>query len=135
MGSFATSLHVKSSNANRVAATLENILADDGWRPTEKQLDKDAGWGQSENLRGVHITSPRDGWVSILDSDLMSGHDLTARLAQQLQTPAIFFFVNDSDSWSYLLADGHGATSEFDSEELQPEDDEQGDLASATAAI
>src|SRR4051812_34496118 len=116
MGSFATSLHVKSSAADAVAEALENIFADDGWRPTEKELDADAGWGQSENLRGVHIASPRDGWVSVLDSDLMGGHSLTARLAQRLQTPAIFFFVNDSDSWSYLLADAHGATSEFDSE-------------------
>jgi len=135
MGSFATSLHIKSTNADGVAAALKNILAADDWRPTDKELDADASWGASENLRGVHITSPRDGWVGILDSDLMGGHALTSRLAQQLQTPAIFFFVNDSDSWSYLLADGHGATSEFDSEELPPDDDEEAQMVNATAAI
>ena len=38
------------------------------------------------------------------------------RWPKRLATHAIFFLVNDSDSWSYLLANPDGEVSEFDSD-------------------
>jgi hypothetical protein len=123
MGSFATSLHVKSNDANRVAATLAEILTEAGWRPTEKVPDSDAQWGLPSTLRAMQVSAPREEWVSILDTDLAAAQLLTPGLAKQLATHAIFFFVSDSDSWSYLLADPKGRVSEYDSDEGAEDDD------------
>src|SRR5262245_47771646 len=117
MGSFATSLHVKSNDADRVASTLSDILAEGGWTRTQQAPDLEADWPGPSALRAMQISAARDGWVSILDSDLMGSHALVLATAERLSTHAIFVFVNDSDGWSYLLADPQGAVSEFDSEE------------------
>src|SRR5262245_49436426 len=137
MGSFATSLHVKSNDANRVAATLKEILAESGWRATEKTPGRDVGFEGLPTLRGLHISAPREGWVSILDTDLMGSHELVSELAERLATHAIFVFVNDSDSWSYRLADAMGAVSEFDSEEREDDfdDEDYGDMVQSGPAI
>ncbi|HMC12096.1 MAG TPA: hypothetical protein VKH44_12435 [Pirellulaceae bacterium] len=134
MGSFASSLHVKSSDADRVASTLAEILTAGGWRTTQKMPDQDVQRGISSTLRGLQISAPREGWVSLLDTDLMGANSLVPPLAEALGTHAIFFFVNDSDSWSYLLADPAGAVSEFDAAESADEEDE-GDLVEAGPAI
>jgi len=129
MGSFATSLHVKSTDADRVAATLTEILAASGWHPTQKDPESEPQWGAPPTLRGLHISAPREGWVSVLDTDLMGAHGVAPAIAEQLATHAIFFLVNDSDSWSYLLAGPDGAVSEFESDEHGDGDDEDGDFA------
>ena len=136
MGSFANSLHVKTEDAERVAASLTELLAEAGWRPTQKTVDARTA-GVEDSLRGVQISAPRDGWVSILDTDLMGAHAVVPRLAKKLATHAIFFFVDDSDSWSYLLADPKGKVSEFESDEGAEEDvdDDGGKIAEATAGI
>ena len=134
MGSFATSLHVKSTDPNRVAASLTEILTGAGWRPTPEAFPIENSWGEPSNWRALQISAARDGWVSILDSDLGGAHSLTSTLATKLATPAILFFVNDSDSWSYLLADAKGATTEFDSEE-EAGDDDGDDLVDAASAF
>src|SRR5262245_8671974 len=113
MGSFASSLHVKANDAGRVADTLAELFTKSGWRPTQKIPDLDATWGIESSLRAVQISAPRQGWVSILDTDLMGAHSIAPQLATALTTHAIFFFVNDSDGWSYLLADSKGTVSEF----------------------
>jgi hypothetical protein len=136
MGSFASSLHVKSSDANQVAVRLTEILVDGGWRPTAATPDKRSDWPGPSTLRGLHVSAPHESWVSILDSDLGGAHSLASELAQSLKTYAIFVLVNDSDSWSYLLADPSGSISEFDSDENADDDDfEGGDLVEAGAAI
>jgi hypothetical protein len=136
MGSFASSLHVKSGDANRVASQLTEILLDGGWRPTAATPDKRKDWPGPSTLRGLHVSAPRDGWVSVLDSDLGGAHSLAGDLAESLKTYAIFVLVNDSDSWSYLMADPSGGVSEFDSGEEADEDDfDGGDLVEAGAAI
>jgi hypothetical protein len=116
MGSFANSLHVKSDSAERVVAEIEKILGPAGWQATEKFPARGFGTGAPGEIRGLRISAPSGGWVSVLDSDLASAEGLTRSLAEQLSTHAIFCFVNDSDSWSYLLVDPDGATSQFDSE-------------------
>jgi hypothetical protein len=121
MGSFANSVHVKSSDADRVAATIREFFDRAGWEPTDKAPDWNDRFGNS-NLRALQISAPRDGWVSILDTDLVAAPELGAALAQSLATHAIFFFVNDSDAWSYALAGPSGELSEFES---HPEDDDE----------
>ena len=137
MGSFATSLHVKTRDVERVAETLSDTLAQGGWRPTPAAPDHKADWPGPSTLRAMQISAARDGWVSILDSDLMGSHALAPAIAEKLATHAIFFFVNDSDSWSYLLSDPKGAASEFDTEEdaVDGEDDfGEGDMVAAGSA-
>ena len=137
MGSFANSLHVKTGDAERVAASLTELFAEAGWRPTQKTLALDDTWGGDGPLRGVQISAPRQGWVSILDTDLMGVHAAVRRLAKKLSTHAIFFLVDDSDAWSYLLVDPKGVVSEFESGEGTGDDEDfdGGDLVDATAAI
>jgi hypothetical protein len=137
MGSFATSSHVKSTDANRVASTLAEILAAEGWRPTQRIPDENEQRGTPSNLRAMQISASHNGWVSILDTDLVGAHSLAPALAKNLATHAIFFFVNDSDSWSYLLANPQGTVSEYDSEENadQDDDDFSDDMVEAGPAI
>src|SRR5262249_28127069 len=135
MGSFATSLHVKSSDADRVASTLSEILAEGGWRPTQQAPDREADWPGPSGLRAMQVSAAREGWVSILDSDLMGSHTLAPTIAKRLATHAMFVFVNDSDGWSYLLADPKGTVTEFDSEEDGDEDFGDGDLVEAGPAF
>jgi hypothetical protein len=73
--------------------------------------------------------------VSILDSDLAGSHALTSVLARRLGAHAILFFVNDSDSWSYLLADTQGATTEFDSDEGAYDDEDGADFVDSASAF
>jgi hypothetical protein len=115
MGSFANSLHVKTSDTERVATNLTELFAEAGWQPTQKKLELHETWGGEGPVRGVQISAPREGWVSILDTDLMGVHAAVPRLAKKLGTHAIFFLVDDSDAWSYLLADPKGVVSEFES--------------------
>jgi len=122
MGSFANSLHLKCDSDERVAESIADILGEQGWRVTAKPLPDDAGLGMASPIRGLRISAPANGWVSVLDSDLGGAHGLTSELAARLGTHAIFFLVNDSDSWSYLLADSQGSVSEFDS---MPEDEDE----------
>jgi len=137
MGSFANSLHVKTSDAERVAATLTEVFAEAGWRPTQKKLELHDTWGGDGPVRGVQISAPREGWVSILDTDLMGVHAAVPTLAKKLATHAIFFLVDDSDAWSYLLADPKGVVSEFESGEGAGDDEDfdSGNLVETTAAI
>ena len=79
------------------------------------------------DLRALQVSNSQGGWVSILDTDLMGAHSLAPAIAKKLSTHAIFVFVNDSDSWSYLLANPKGAVSEFDSDEGAGDDDDYGD--------
>ena len=137
MGSFANSLHVKCGSDEQVAEAISAILADQGWRPTTEPLPDDARLRMSSPIRGLHVSAPAGNWVSVLDSDLGSVHSLASALAARLATHAIFFLVNDSDAWSYLLADPSGEVSEFDS---MPEDEDDfdeeavGDVHQATNA-
>ena len=81
MGSFATSLHVKSNDASRVASTLAEILAGKGWRPTEKTPDTRTPRAMPSDLRALQVSDPQNSWVSILDTDLMGAHSLAPAIA------------------------------------------------------
>ena len=89
MGSFATSVHVKSENADAVVAAIRELLIEDGWRPTERAIEPQDVWGDAAGVRGVHVSAARDGWVSLLDSDLAASQALVAELAGRLTAPAL----------------------------------------------
>jgi hypothetical protein len=115
MGSFATSLHVKSADATTVADALRHILIAEGYELTDEELGREARQGFSSDLRGVHLSEARDGWVSLLDSAGLESFALVAALSDRLQTHTIQFFVNDSDSWHYQLFHAGRKLDEFNS--------------------
>lgn len=122
MGSFASSLHVRTDDLRGVAAAVRKSLLAEGFEPTDEQLDADARWGMSASLRGIHLSQPRQGWVAILENDPLSSVALATEISQRLQAYAIQFFVNDSDSWHYQLFHNGRQIDAFDSS-----DDEGGD--------
>jgi hypothetical protein len=103
MGSFANNLHVKCEDAAKAAAIVRNALSAEGYQLTDEELDEEARWGFSATLRAIHLSAARDGWVSLLDTDLMNSIGLAATLSGQLETHALQVMVNDSDSWHYHL--------------------------------
>ena len=114
MGSFANSLHVKSEDAVAVADAVRASLIEGGYRVTHEGPGEEAAWAPSP-LRAVYVSDSRAAWVGLLDSDLVSSFQLAVDLSQQLDTHAIFFMVNDSDSWHYQLYAGGKQLDEFDS--------------------
>ena len=136
MGSFANSLHVKTRDADhgggvRNRDSRRGRLAADGACSAGGARLANGAIGPS----ALHLP-PRDGWVSILDSDLQGAYELVPPLAKALHAPAIFVLVNDSDSWSYRLADAEGTISEYDSEEDADSGElDDGDLVAAGPAI
>ena len=103
MGSFASSLHVRTDDLGAVVGAVRMSLGAEGFEPTDDQLDADARWGMSSSLRGIHVSLPRQGWISILENDPLSSVALATEISRRLGAYAIQFFVNDSDSWHYQL--------------------------------
>ncbi len=101
MGSFANSLHVRSNDAVSVSEGICRILENRGFRTTEdaSKLVEDL----DSSVRALHVAEARDGWVGILDSDLMGLLTLAQELSARFQTHALCVMVNDSDSWHYEL--------------------------------
>src|SRR5262245_34507834 len=135
MGSFANSLHVMSSSEEAVAVGIAELLKSEGWRPTDKVPGQSLTGRFKSSPRGLQVSATAGGWVSILDSDIGGPQSLVPALAEQLGTYAIFVYVNDSDSWGYLLAHPDGTTNEFDSAESEGDDLDGGDLAASSAAL
>jgi hypothetical protein len=129
MGSFANSLHVHSGDASAVAEAIRATLLAEGYEGTDEAPDEEAMWGISSDLRAVHVSAAKDGWVSVLDSDLVNSLGLVAELSRRLGTHALHVFVNDSDSWQYQLYHVGRQVDTFDSsgEEDFDEDDDGGD--------
>lgn len=127
MGSFANSLHVKSDDAATVADALRHILLAEGYQVTDEDLGREARQGFPSALRAVHLSEARNGWVSLLDSAGLESFDLAAALSDRLQTHAIQFFVNDSDSWHYQLFHAGRKLDEFNSRPDDEDFEEDGD--------
>ena len=132
MGSFATSLHVKSDNARTVADAIRQALTSEGYDATD---DAPAEGGRvPSSLPPLHVSDAREGWVSLLDSDGIMSLTLAAALSDRLQTHAIQFFVNDSDSWHYQLYYAGRQLDDFDSCGAEDDEDE-GVPADATDSL
>lgn len=139
MGSFATSLHVKANDAAAVADALRNLLFAEGYEATEEEPERGFPMAAPSPLRGLHVSAAHEGWVSLLDSEGLGGQTLPAALSDRLQTHAIWFFVNDSDSWHYQLFNAGKQIDEFDSvpddEDFDDDDDESAGLENLGAII
>ncbi len=116
MGSFNYNLHVKCDDPNRVAAAIGQLLAQDGWRlaaaTPDEQLRRQS---DPATRRGLWVSTPVYGWVSVLDSDVEGAMSLATPLAEQLDAHTLLCIVNDSDSWMFALSRGDGLLDEFDS--------------------
>ena len=71
-------------------------------------------------IRTLCVAETRDGWVGVLDSDLMGLLTLAQELSSRLQTHAICVMVNDSDSWHYELFHKGREVDGFDSPGASP---------------
>ena len=131
MGSFANSLHVKSDDPVRVAECIRNLLLADGYAITDEEPPDDALWGMPSPFRALHVSEAREGWVSLLDSDLMQSLSLAAALSGELEAHTIQVMVNDSDSWHYQLYHAGQQVDEFDSSGGEEFADDQGGPALA----
>lgn len=120
MGSFANSIHVRSNDATAVVAALEDALASAGFAASGEATEQ-AGVGPAQ--RGIHVSEVRDGWVSVLDSNLGASRALAQELSSRLDTVVLAVLVNDSDSWLYGLFDRGHLRDEFESVD---EDEEAG---------
>lgn len=128
MGSFANSLHIRCDDAGDVVDSIQRALRDGGYETTDELLDEEAASGLSPTLRGLRVSEAHEGWVGLLDSDLIHASSLAEDLSRRLETCAIQFMVNDSDSWHYLLWRHGRQVDEFDSSgglTGSPEMDEQ----------
>jgi hypothetical protein len=134
MGSFANSLHVQSEDHTAVADAIRAVLRAEGYEAIDETLPRDLHLGVSDH-RAMHVSQSRQGWVSVLDSEIMSV-GLAVALSQRLKTHALYVLVNDSDSWHYQLLRNGQTIDEFasrdedgdeDFDEDEPED--VGDLA------
>jgi hypothetical protein len=78
-------------------------MRDAGYLTTDEQPDEEAMWSTPSPLRALHVSKAHKGWVGLLDSDLVDSVSLASDLSCRLETYAIQFMVNDSDSWHYVL--------------------------------
>lgn len=132
MGSFAYNWHVRAESTAAVVAALAEIFDELGYEPaTWRNSDKSVrSLEMSNERRALRIAEIRQGWVSVLDSNMVGAPDIARRLSQRLSTYAICVAVNDSDSWHYDLFHLGASIDEFSS---VPEDfdDEEFDVARA----
>ncbi|MBS3762538.1 MAG: hypothetical protein KGZ25_04440 [Planctomycetes bacterium] len=115
MGSFANSTHVMISDGPKVVGAIEGLMEKAGYRPTENLPAEGDVQDWQFHLRAFRIAKPSNGWVGILDSDLMDSKELAMHLSSQLGTYALTCGVNDSDSWQYCLLARGEQRDEFDS--------------------
>jgi hypothetical protein len=139
MGSFATSIHVKANDAAAVADTLRHLLFAEGYEATDEEPPDGSRTWLPSPIRAIHVSTPQEGWVSLLDNEGMASQTLTVALSGRLHTHAIHFFVNDSDSWHYQLHfDGHTIdefNSRTDDDEFDEDDEESAHVVDMGATV
>jgi hypothetical protein len=114
MGSFANSIHVKCGDAAAVLDIIEKGMREFGFEPTDEPVEMSSGFMESP-VRGIDVFPAHNGWVCVLDSDLMACEALTVELSKSLATHAIMCLVNDSDSWHFQLYNRGELVSSFNS--------------------
>lgn len=127
MGSFANSVHIKSGRAADVIEAIRTLLLAEGYERTEEEVPEEVLWGMPSPLRAIQVSEAREGWVTVLDSDLMNSLELAGSLSAALRTHALQILVNDSDSWHYQLYHNGEHVDEFDSSGGEGFTDEDGD--------
>lgn len=103
MGSFANSLHVRSDDCRAVVKEIAKILGARGYKITD--VDRTALERPETrcSTRLLEVAQAENGWVGVLDSDLMGILTLALELSRALDTYTICVMVNDSSSWHYEL--------------------------------
>lgn len=119
MGSFANSLHVRSDDTESVSRGIRQILEKRGFRFADDPPELDTK-SLDPSIRALHVAETQEGWVGVLDSDLMGLLTLAQELSSRLQTHAICVMVNDSDSWHYELFHKGREVDGFDSPGAPP---------------
>lgn len=132
MGSFATCLQIRSSDAGQIAQSLRRIMFDAGYLETDETPGDDAVFGG--RLRAIVVCKSSEGWVGVFDSDLMQSISLAAALSKRHNIPAMHFMVHDSDSWHYALHASGRKIDEFDSSGGEESDLADDETAGAYAA-
>jgi len=83
MGSFASSIHVRSNDTAAVLAALDACLRAEGY---VRQTDVPAR--PTPPARGVYVAHAVEGWVGVLDSDSGESGGLAGNVAGALDTRA-----------------------------------------------
>lgn len=115
MGSFATSLHVKTEQAAEIATAIEAVMNAAGFVDTNEEPDDEAMAETPPSLRAIRVLENGKGWVGILDSDFTGSVALAARLSEKLDAWVFHFAVNDSDAWEYDCFRAGELVDKFDS--------------------
>jgi hypothetical protein len=79
-------------------------MQSEGYELTEEQTSVSEFWPFSGSTRSFYLFESSDGWVGVLDCDMILSSDTAGQLSAALDTYAISFHVNDSDSWHYFLS-------------------------------
>jgi hypothetical protein len=103
MGSFASSIHVRSNDTAAVLAALDACLCVE---LTGYVRQTDVPASLAPPARGLYIAHALEGWVGVLDSDFHESRGLAADLAAELDTPVLQVLVRDSHFWHYQLFRG-----------------------------
>ncbi|HOD52550.1 MAG TPA: hypothetical protein PLJ71_21680 [Candidatus Hydrogenedentes bacterium] len=114
MGSFANSIHVNCGDAAAVLDIIEKGMRDSGFEPSDEPVEVSLGFMESP-VRGIDVFPSHNGWVCVLDSDLMACEAVAAELSKALVTHAMMCLVNDSDSWYFQLYNRGELVSSFNS--------------------
>ncbi|MEA3399891.1 MAG: hypothetical protein U9R79_01475 [Armatimonadota bacterium] len=114
MGSFANSIHVRADDSAGVVEAVSTVLLAKGYEPSDQAPHAD-DWGIGGPLRAVRVSKPRDGWVSLLDSELLGIEALAGALSEHLGADVLTVAVNDSDNWVYTLFRSGELEDAFDS--------------------
>lgn len=114
MGSWATSIHVRTDDTDAVIEAARAYLLTEH-RPSERAPEPAPAYMPSGPLRAIRVAEARDGWVSVLDSELMGAAVLSMELAARLGCHSLVVSVSDSDSWDYQLCLGEELIDAFDS--------------------
>lgn len=114
MGSFANSVHVKFGDAAAVLDIIEKGMRESGFEATDEPVEMSFGIMDSP-VRGIDVFASHNGWVCVLDSELMACEALTVELSKVLATHAMMCMVNDSDSWHFQLYNRGELVSSFNS--------------------
>jgi hypothetical protein len=126
MGSFANSMHVQSNDCTAVADAIRAVLLAEGYEATNEELPQGAVPGLPTPHRALHVSQARQGWVSVLDSEMISPA-LASALSGRLNTHVLQFLVNDSDAWYYQLYREGQKIDEFASDGSDEDGDEDED--------
>ncbi|MCI0358108.1 MAG: hypothetical protein L0211_06480 [Planctomycetaceae bacterium] len=116
MASVRCSLHVKSDDLDRAIAKIKQSLKKQGYRPGDKPLEEYLKL-DGARFRGLVVSTPVGGWVSILDSQPDRTPEFAVDLSKQLKTHALLARASWDGWWTYELYRSGKVVDAFDCRE------------------